>query len=403
MSLPSRFDPSNRIPSAHTDTNRPELRIITSFPAPPAREPCRLPSRAPIALPLHKDIPQRFTTLPHTSDAIRHPRPIRHPSLIHPSSLPNPKRKPVPPLRVLVDNNNNLTGDDVKDLKSPIIRTSNNLEKRLNREAVVIAREVYTSYQPRPGDTQWGLYNGREMTTPRRTELENDSERDGHRGDISPHMIDPRQRISGRGHKRTLSDKFKALFSPSPPRPTFGQLMHHGEGRLNHVLVSEDPPESQVKERGERAKVFDGSDLPTLSATYPQPVETLHLDQPIPIDPGYTSKERETEADRLGISSPDRPYRSPGTASFLVHRDYDTSGVNHEAVGRRWQRGPWDRKRDTFGVWWSDRAGHGHCDDDGASSSLASGSCVTGTSEEGEADDEMTPSDEEGAQLVLSS
>lgn len=220
----------------------------------------------------------------------------------------------------------------------------------MNREAAIISRDMYTSYHPSRSD----CYHWKD-------------EESG-----SPHIIPPTERRSGRGHKRTLSDKFKSLFSPSPSKALSATLLddRKDQGRMCETAVIE------VEEIPERIGVYDESDLPTLSAIYPQPDEAEDL-----------IRGRIDENDRdamLGVTEgPDRPYRSPGTASFLVHR----MDRNAEEAGDKVQkRETKATRRNTFGVE-DTRAGHA------CASSLSGSEESNMSSGQGEADDEMSSSE----------
>jgi hypothetical protein len=76
----------------------------------------------------------------------------------------------------------------------------------------------------------------------------------------------------------------------------------------------------------------DESDIPTYSATYPQPDDPFYL--AVPHTPAFIA------------GQPGRPYRSPGTASFVVSRE--------EEIWGRLERGDEAdanaARRNTFGV-----------------------------------------------------
>lgn len=137
-------------------------------------------------------------------------------------------------------------------------------------------------------------------------------------------VIPPSSRPSARGHKRTLSDKFKSLFSPPI--------------RIPRIQIASPPVE--MAGTFERVPIYDDSDVPTYSATYPQPDDPFSLAVPL------------TSGLEAGQRRPKRPYRSPGTASFTVNRERHIwtqgQGGVHELGPRAMDENA--ARRNTFGV-----------------------------------------------------
>lgn len=237
----------------------------------------------------------------------------------------------------------------------------------MRREAVIISDGMYTSYQPDRLD--WGTRDT--------------SQNDGAISAPSPTRIIPStSRPSGRGHKRTISDKFKSLFSPSPPRPPHIQLSTSSPAPSAALVL----PEEDL----ERIPMNDESDIPTYSATYPQPDDPFYL--AVPHTPALTE----------AAGQPGRPYRSPGTASFVVSREEDIWGVSA-------QGGEADEnaaRRNTFGVIEWPKTAMASLGTEvrsvAGSEGFSPGSRARGSSDGTcEADDEMSPEMDPAGEVVL--